>query len=72
MAANVEGDDPMPGGEISVYLLGPAEVALRQAVHEQKRGPVRIAPLPGVEPQPSATPNLVRRHRLGPGGQCVR
>jgi hypothetical protein len=34
VAANIEGDDPMPGGEIAVDLLRPAEIALRQTVHE--------------------------------------
>ena len=56
VAANVEGDDPKPRSEIAADLLRPAEVALRPAVHEEKRGPLGIAPLPRVEPDPSAAP----------------
>src|SRR6266540_562294 len=62
VATEVVGHQPELLGQRALVLLGPAEVALRQAVDEHDRRPVRPAPLAHVQPQAAAAPHLVNLH----------
>jgi hypothetical protein len=65
VAAQVVGHQPELLGQSAVVLLGPAEVALRDAVDEQDRRSVRRAPLAHVQPQAAAALHRVDLCRPG-------
>src|ERR1700746_596674 len=63
MPAQVERDHAGRAGQIAVYLVQPAQIALRPAVDEQQGRSLRVAPLSGVELAPAAAEDLARGNR---------
>src|SRR5882672_5976772 len=66
VAAQVEGNDAEPLGEIAFILPRPREMTLRPAVNEEKRDAVRISPFANMELDPASADHAVDLNRILP------